>query len=80
MQIDVHKRVTKTLAGLLGVKEGHPDLAMPLLADMGIDSMFLVELAMDIEDEFGIEVPDEDAAQWRAIADVVSTVNAKVLA
>ncbi len=43
-----------------------------LLDDLGADSLDVVELVMAIEEEFGIEVPDEDVENIRTIGDIVS--------
>ncbi|MEM9556867.1 MAG: acyl carrier protein [Acidobacteriota bacterium] len=45
-----------------------------LLGDLAIDSPKALRLLMDLEDQFGIEVADEDAASLRTVADVVAFV------
>ncbi len=45
--------------------------------DLGADSLDVVEMLMSIEDEFGIEIPDEDIEKLRTIGDVVDYIAAK---
>ncbi len=49
-----------------------------LLDDLGADSLDVVELVMALEEEFGIEVPDEDVEGIRTIADIVQYVGSRV--
>ncbi len=49
-----------------------------LLEDLGADSLDLVELIMAMEEEFNIEIPDEDVEQLRTVGDAVSYIKEKV--
>lgn len=49
-----------------------------LVEDLGADSLDTVELIMAFEDEFGIEVPDEDAERIKTVKDAVDYVKSKV--
>ena len=42
------------------------------IEDLGADSLDIVELVMALEEEFGIDIPDEDAEQMRTVGDAVS--------
>ena len=46
--------------------------------DLGIDSLDAVEIIMGIEDEFGIEIPDEEAEKFQTVSDLVNYVEANV--
>jgi acyl carrier protein len=48
------------------------------VADLGADSLDTVELVMALEDEFGIEIPDEDAEKIKTVADVSNYIKSKV--
>jgi acyl carrier protein len=48
-----------------------------LLDDLGADSLDVVELVMALEEEFGIEVPDEDVENIRTIGDIVTYLGAR---
>nr|QCI08959.1 Acyl carrier protein [Wrangelia sp.] len=46
-------------------------------SDLGADSLDTVELVMAIEEEFGIEIPDDDAAQMSNVSDAVKYISSK---
>ncbi len=66
-------KVKSIIAEQLGVKpeELKPETS---LRDLGADSLDLVELTMAIEEEFGIEIPDEDAEKITTVGDAVKYV------
>jgi acyl carrier protein len=47
------------------------------IGDLGADSLDTVELVMAFEDEFGVEVPDEDAEKLLTVSDVVKYIEEK---
>lgn len=49
-----------------------------LMEDLEADSLDAVEIMMELEDEFGITVPDEDAENFKNIGDIVKYVESKV--
>lgn len=71
-------RIRDIVSAQLGVSasEVHPE--SNILDDLGADSLDVVELVMQLEDEFDIEVPDEDAETIRTVADVERYVAAHV--
>jgi acyl carrier protein len=58
---DIEARVKKIIAEQLGVPESDVSREKAFVADLGADSLDTVELVMALEDEFSIEIPDEEA-------------------
>lgn len=73
----VSARVTTIVGDQLGVDTPSLVPEANLLDDLGADSLDVVELVMALEEEFGIEVPDDDVENIRTIGDIVTYVSAK---
>ena len=65
-------RVQTIVGNQLGVEERSLVPEANLLDDLGADSLDVVELVMALEEEFGIEVPDDDVENIRTIGDIVA--------
>ena len=61
----------------LQVDESEVTMDTNLMKDLSADSLDAVEIIMAIEDEFDIEVPDEDAEKFQTVSDIVNYVEAK---
>ena len=70
MDEDRESRIRSIVADQLGVDRGEVTPDASILDDLGADSLDVVELVMAIEDEFDIEVPDEDVERMRTIGDM----------
>ncbi|MEG0829943.1 MAG: acyl carrier protein [Anaerovoracaceae bacterium] len=68
------EKVKGIIAEQLGVEESAVKLETHLMKDLEADSLDAVEIIMAIEDEFDIEVPDEDAEKFQTVGDIVKYV------
>jgi acyl carrier protein len=73
----VIQRVSSIIGEQLGVEQSDLVPEASLLDDLGADSLDVVELVMALEEEFSIEVPDDDVENIRTIQDIVQYVEAK---
>ena len=71
---EIEARVKKIVVEQLGVKEEEVTTDASFVDDLGADSLDTVELVMALEEEFEIEIPDEDAEKIITIKDAVSYV------
>ena len=71
---DVQGRIKQIIVDELGVDEAEVDEKARFIDDLGADSLDLVELVMRFEEEFGIEIPDEDAEKIQSVGDAYSYV------
>ena len=67
---EVFEKVKKIIAEQLGVDESEIQDESHFIDDLGADSLDTVELVMALEEEFGIEIPDEDAEKIQTVGDV----------
>ena len=73
---DIEARVQKIVAEQLGVNEAEVKTASSFVDDLGADSLDNVELVMALEDEFGTEIPDEEAEKITTVQQAIDFVKA----
>lgn len=73
----VEDRVKATIVSQLGVESEKVKMTSSLVNDLGADSLDIVELVMAMEEEFGLEIPDEEAEKIKSVGDVISYVKDK---
>ena len=69
------ERVTKLVCEQLGVKEEEVTPEASFVEDLGADSLDTVELVMALEEEFDLEIADEDAEQISTVNEAVNYIN-----
>jgi acyl carrier protein len=68
---DIESRVRDIIVNELGVEPSKVTSDASFVEDLGADSLDTVELVMAFEEEFGIEIPDEDAEKMERVGDAV---------
>jgi acyl carrier protein len=71
---DIAKRVKEIVAEQLGVEEAQVLTESSFMDDLGADSLDTVELVMALEEEFDIEIPDEDAEKIETVNDAIEYI------
>lgn len=73
----VMDRVKTIIAEQLGVKPEEVTPQASFVDDLGADSLDTVELVMALEEEFGIEIPDEDAEKMTTVGEAIKYIEEK---
>ncbi len=73
----VDEKIKGIIAEQLGVKPEEVTPQASFIDDLGADSLDTVELVMALEEEFGIEIPDEDAEKMTTVGDAVKYIEEK---
>jgi acyl carrier protein len=74
MAASIEARVKEIICEQLGVSEEEVTPEASFIEDLGADSLDLVELVMALEEEYDIEVSDEDAEKIRTVRDVLGYI------
>jgi len=73
----VSEKIKTIIAEQLGVKQEEVTEGAKFIDDLGADSLDTVELVMALEEEFGIEVPDEDAEKMTTVGAAIKYIEEK---
>ena len=73
----VEPKIKKIIEEQLGVEGDRIKPEASFIDDLGADSLDIVELVMAMEEEFDLEIPDEDAEKIKSVGDVIKYVQAK---
>lgn len=73
----VQEKITEIIVEQLGVKSDEVTPEASFVDDLGADSLDTVELVMALEEEFGIEIPDEDAEKIQTVGDAIKYIEEK---
>jgi acyl carrier protein len=75
---DIGARVKEIVVNKLGVDEGQVTPEASFINDLGADSLDTVELVMEFEKAFSIQIPDEDAEKISTVGDAINYLKSKV--
>ena len=78
MDQKIFAQVAEIIADKLGVSESEITETANFVADLGADSLDVVELVMEIEKKFDINIPDQDAETFKTVGDAVAYIASKL--
>jgi acyl carrier protein len=76
--MSIEEKVKQIIVEELGVDEAEVTVNARFIDDLGADSLDTVELVMRFEEDFGIEIPDEDAEKILSVREAVTYIEAKL--
>ncbi|MBI4535748.1 MAG: acyl carrier protein [Ignavibacteriae bacterium] len=74
---DIEKKVKEIIMNKLGVDDGQITQEASFTNDLGADSLDTVELVMEFEKAFNLQIPDEDAEKIATVGDAVKYIQSK---
>ena len=75
---EIFEKVKTVIVEHLGIDEASVRMDSSFLDDLGADSLDIVEFIMALEEEFGIEIPDEDVEKIVTVKDVVEYISENI--
>ncbi len=73
----MEEKIKRIIADQLGIDVNQIKPESKFVDDLGADSLDVVELIMAFEEEFDVEIPDEDAEKIQTVADVINYIKEK---
>ena len=73
--MSIEERVKNIIVEQLGVEAAQVTEGAKFVEDLGADSLDTVELVMALEEEFSVEIPDEDAEKIGSVGDAINYIN-----
>ena len=71
---EIFDKLKELVVDQLGVEEDEVTMEATMQDDLGADSLDLVDLAMSVEEEFGVKVADEDLENIKTVGDIVNYI------
>jgi len=78
MAVDVAAQIKEAIVEKLGVEESKVTENASFINDLGADSLDTVELIMELENRFNIQIPDEDQEKIQTVGDAINYVQSKL--
>ena len=75
---DIEQRIREIIADQLGEEVENITPEKDFVQDLGADSLDVVELIMALEEEFGIEIPEDDAENIKTVGDAINYIKQKL--
>jgi acyl carrier protein len=75
--MNIQERVKNIICDQLAVEPEKVTETASFIDDLGADSLDIVELVMTMEEEFELDIPDEDAEKMKSVGDVISYIKTK---
>lgn len=75
---DITSRITSIIVDKLGVDESEVTIKANFINDLGADSLDTVELIMEFEKEFNIQIPDEEAEKISTVSDAIKYITKQI--
>ena len=76
--MELEQRISEIVIEQLGVSRDDIESESSFIDDLGADSLDIVELVMAMEEEFGIEIPEDDSEKLQTFGDVVAYLREKL--
>jgi len=78
MEKEVEKRIRVIMSEQLGFKKTDMKDESRFLEDLGADSLDVVEIVMALEEEFGMEIPDEEAEKLETVGQTIKYIEGRI--
>ncbi len=75
--MDIENKVIELIANQLNIKASDVTADKKILDDLGADSLDVVEMLMALEEEFGVNIPTEEATNLTTVGDVINAIASK---
>ena len=75
--MNTFEKISALMAEQLGIEKDSITLESEIIKDLGADSLDVVEMLLDLEKEYGIEISDESAAELKTVGDIVNLIDKK---
>ena len=76
-EVNIEEKVKEIIVEQLGVNQEQVTREAKFIEDLGADSLDTVELVMAFEEEFNVEVPDEEAEKLQTVGDVITYIEGR---